>query len=74
MAKFQRLVNFLRRRETNMKTCTDKERKLLDLLIGQPEQPDKISGNEFIKLMNEIRVGNDIEKLHPELIVEGGLY
>jgi len=41
-----------------MKTCTDKEREFLDLLIGQPDQPTREDGDLFIKLMNEIRFGD----------------
>jgi len=41
-----------------MKECTDKERRFLDLIIGQPECLPREDGDEIIKLMNEIRFGN----------------
>jgi len=44
-----------------MKQCTDKEREFLDLLIGQPDVPTVEDGNKIVKLMNDIRLGNDIE-------------
>ncbi len=45
-----------------MKECTDKERKMLDLLIGMPSEPERTIGDKFIELMEDIRLGYDKEK------------
>jgi len=44
-----------------MKTCTDKEKELVELLKGQPDMSSVVDGEKIVKLMNDIRLGNDTE-------------
>lgn len=46
-----------------MKTCTDKEKELIELIKGQPQIPSFMVGKSksIVELMNDIRVGRDQE-------------
>ena len=46
-----------------MKTCTDKEKELIELIKGQPQMPSFTVGQMITQLMNDIRVGRDKELL-----------